>query len=183
MITDEADFSPSIKRNITNLVEQGADIVVCTCNTAHIYFDRWGKDHGAMVLNIIDVTVDELQKLSGVRVGVFAGLALRNSGVYERAITVAGLGVVDLEDDESQTIWSAILSVKKHGKIGSSILEKIDRIFHRLKSCGTDCLVLGCTELTPLIPLASRYFKNVVDSNLSLAKAAISASQNFQNAE
>jgi aspartate racemase len=38
----EEDFSPYIKKNIVNLKEQGEEIVVVACNTAHIYFDKWG---------------------------------------------------------------------------------------------------------------------------------------------
>ena len=132
------------------------------------------------MISIIDATVGELKKLSAIRAGVLAGRALRNSGVYERAISFAGIDTLDLEDDKVSTIQNAILCVKTHGEIADTILEKIEQIFKRLKSNNTDCLVLGCTELTPLMPIASRYFSSVVDSNLSLAQAAMSASKNFR---
>lgn len=189
----EEDFSPYIQQSIENLKAQGAEVIVVTCNTAHIHFDKWCHVDGVDVLHIVDECSAALKNIPG-QTGrcspetayrkpqtavIFSGYSLWKTGLYQKKLLSNGLNVLDLSDQEANLINLLIMDIKQNGCLIDLHLKRdLDDLLRKLKDNGVDSLVLGCTELTRIREAAQGYIGNVIDSNLALAQAAIRHSKN-----
>lgn len=177
----EEDFSPYIKENINNLVEQGAKVIAIICNTAHIYFDRWGDSKiydkkNVKILNIVEECINEINNLNTRKVSFLSGFSLYRLGLYQDKIKDTGVELYELNEEEARLIYKTILDIKNNSLLDEQ-LSKIEELFVKLKFNNVDTLLLGCTELSSIYELAKKYFKNVIDSNISLAKTVIKNSK------
>lgn len=169
----EEDFSPYIQDGIRRLEELGAAVVVVTCNTAHIYYDRWGHGVGVHVPHIGQECVRAVKVAGGMRPAIFCGWSLRASGFYEALFAGVGVDVVNLMDDEARVVAGVIEDVKQIGSLREASITKVERVLENLKARGADSLVLACTELSSLDMQAGKFFPVIVDSNVVLARAAL----------
>lgn len=169
----EEDFSPYIHDSIRKLKKMGAEVVVVTCNTAHIYYDRWSYGVGVHVPHIGQECVSAVKVTGSIRPAIFCGWSLRAAGFYECLFADSGLDVVCLMNDEARIVVDAIEDVKQVGSLRRANIEKIDNVLENLKARGADSLVLACTELSSLEAQAATFFPVIVDSNVVLAQAAL----------
>lgn len=177
----EEDFTPYINKNLESLKEQGAEILVVACNTAHIYFDKWSNVTGVDVLSITDVCASSLKnighQLSDFKqhtAVVFSGYSLWKTNLYQDSIRGYGINIFELSEEEARLINSLINCIKINGVLNDSILlGNLTNLLLRLKENHVDTIVLGCTELTKIEQIANKYIKNIIDSNMTLAQAII----------
>ncbi len=178
----EEDFSEYIKENINSLKKQGAEVIAIICNTAHIYFDKWGgKDDKksstkVKVLNIIEESINEVKNSNAKKISFLSGLSLYNLGLYQEKIKDIGLQLYELNEQEANLIYKTILAIKNNALVDEDI-SKVEELFIKLKLNNVDTLLLGCTELSFIYELAKKHFKNVIDSNVALAKSVIKNSK------
>lgn len=169
----ETDPSPAIAATIDELARQGATVAVVVCNTAHILFDRWGKAPPIPVLHIVDETVRAAVARGARRAAALVSSSLASAGLYARAIIAAGGESVPLTGDQQTTVAALIERVKT----GASDLHRdaaATRLLDELIASGADTIIAGCTELSVLAPAVADRGVTFVDSNVALARAALS---------
>lgn len=178
----EEDFSPYIHDSILKLKKMGAAVVVVTCNTAHIHYERWAENTGVQVPHIGIECVHQIKKESGIKTVVLGGWSLWKSGLYKKLLQDVGIGHVNLIDDDARLVSKVIEEIKKLGSVNNASLAELEIMFDKLRKQGADSIILGCTELSLLNSLAENFFPIVVDSNISLARAALKISMSTSNA-
>jgi len=128
------------------------------------------------ILHIVDECVGKIKRINAKKVAFLSTYALWKIGMYQEKINLAGLDLCELNKKEATLIYEIILDIKKSNKIKKERQTDVEHLFESLKLRSVDTLLLGCTELTSLHNLAKKYFQNVVDSNIVLARAIINKS-------
>lgn len=169
----EADFSPCLSQSITYLAEHGADVAVVPCNTAHIHYDRWARDHPIPVLHIGRECVFEIKRKTASNVAIMGGKSLRELRFYEELLSDEAIETTSLSNTEAAIVAHFIETSKKYGGSDNASLEGVTDIFKRLADVGVNGLILGCTDLLAMWPLAQRFIPHVVESNNALAQATL----------
>ncbi|MCR4509702.1 aspartate/glutamate racemase family protein [Pseudomonas sp. GLN_6] len=168
----ERDPSPFIAETIVELAHQGASLVVVPCNTAHILYPAWAADAPVAVPSIVQASVVAVAGASG-QVAVFASRSVYQHGLYERALSAAGLSMAVLSTQQIALVDALIAAVKVAGHVPLELLPQVESLLAGLAERGVGALILGCTELAELAPLGRRHLSCVVDSNAALARAAL----------
>lgn len=171
----ERDPSPFIAQTIAELAAQGATAVVVPCNTAHILYPRWSAGAPVPVPSIVEATTAALLAGQARRAAVLASATLYRNGLYQQGLEAAGIAPCALEQAEVQLVADTITAVKTHGGIDQALQAQLEQLFARLADQGADGVILGCTELAALAPLAARHLAVVAESNAALASAALRA--------
>ena len=169
----EPNPAPAIGQTISELLANGADIVAVICNTAHILYPQWAAQHSGKVLNIVDETVRQINDGSTNRVAVFASRSLTNVALYDQALNNVGISTYVLDEGQKTAVYETIENVKQHGSIGAAPSGRISRVLEELRSAGVEGVVLGCTELSSIAPLAEELGLRAYDSNRCLAVNAL----------
>ena len=152
------------------LEKMGADFLVIPCNTAHYYIDHVKEAVNIDVLNIIEETVNVLEKDGVRKVALLATSALINTKLYIKELTAAGIEVVLPQENYQQVLMEAIFAVKSgdFSKAESSIKEVVSHVI----SLGAESMILGCTELPLIIDEKQSPVKCYDPTNI-LAKAIV----------
>ncbi|MCL2071129.1 MAG: amino acid racemase [Oscillospiraceae bacterium] len=164
-ITGESDDSPlpSILEVAAVLNSVGADYIAIPCITAHYFIDEIRKTSKVPIISMVEETVKHLRIKSVKSVGILATDGTIASGLFQSALKNAGIAPVL---PESQTEVMNIINAVKAGKaVDCAALLRI------AQSCGTDTVLLGCTELS--LPGKSIVDSNITDCMEILARRAI----------
>jgi aspartate racemase len=172
----ETDPSPDISATISELERGGASVIVVACNTAHLMFEAWSAGHSAAILNIVDETSRLLSlNESHQKVVALTSRALQEDGLYSRMIIDSECEPLSLDNSQTKKVSDAIESVKLKGAMSEDVAKSMYGLALELAEAGADTVILGCTELSGAASQMLRGGLLVVDSNLSLARAAHAA--------
>lgn len=83
------------------------------------------------------------------------------------------VGGKSLPTDDQSLVSDLLAEVKVHSTVGDTNLERLDLLCSKLRSTGVDTILLGCTELTSLMPRFAKHGLKVFDSNQALAGSAL----------
>lgn len=157
------------------LLEQaGAQVLVMPCHTAHCFYDEVQAAVHVPVLNMIELTVQELKRRGVARAGLLATDGAVQSGIYQRHFAGSGIELL-LPDPEGQAaLMDMIYSGVKAGRSDYDT-QAVRTALDRLIDAGAQTLILGCTELPPAFEMYGLDYPNL-DPTLTLALAAITAS-------
>lgn len=157
------------------LLEQaGAQVLVMPCHTAHCFYGEVQAAVHVPVLNMIDLTVQELKRRGVARAGLLATDGAVQSGIYQRHFEGSGIELL-LPDPEGQAaLMDMIYSGVKAGRSDYDT-QAVRTVLDRLIDAGAQTLILGCTELPPAFEMYGLDYPNL-DPTLTLALAAITAS-------
>ena len=157
------------------LLEQaGAQVLVMPCHTAHCFYDEVQAAVHVPVLNMIELTVQELKRRGVARAGLLATDGAVQSGIYQRHFEGSGIELL-LPDPEGQAaLMDMIYSGVKAGRSDYDT-QAVRTALNRLMERGAQTLILGCTELPPAFEMYGLDYPNL-DPTLTLALAAITAS-------
>ena len=157
------------------LLEQaGAQVLVMPCHTAHCFYGEVQAAVHVPVLNMIQLTVQELNRRGVARAGLLATDGAVQSGIYQRHFEGSGIELL-LPDPEGQAaLMDMIYSGVKAGRSDYDT-QAVRTALDRLMDAGAQTLILGCTELPPAFEMYGLDYPNL-DPTLTLALAAITAS-------
>lgn len=156
------------------LERAGAQVLVMPCHTAHCFYDEVQAAVHVPVLNMIDLTVQELKRRGVARAGLLATDGAVQSGIYQRHFEGSGIELL-LPDPEGQAaLMNMIYSGVKAGRSDYDT-QAVRTALDRLMDAGAQTLILGCTELPPAFEMYGLDYPNL-DPTLTLALAAITAS-------
>ncbi len=143
---DSAKIIELLQKDIEKLAAIGADFVVLTCNTSHLFIDQLGENASIPIVSMIDTTVEFLQKNKISKVGLMATDGTVQRKIYTSKLENAGIKVVLPSEEMQQNVMRIIYDQVKKGK---SVDEKMfDSIANELKMQCVEALILGCTELS-----------------------------------
>lgn len=169
----EADPSPAIRETIEELARAGAGVVVVPCNTAHLLYDRWAASAPVPIPHIVRTTVARACRIGARAVAVLESKALRAHGAYRKEVDAAGLRWIELDDADASMITRLIQQIKVCGAPSFENMSEFLTLSGRLAAKGADTVILGCTELSAFHTDAGAHGICVVDSNLELARTAL----------
>lgn len=170
----ETDPSPYIRATICELAASGATIAVVPCNTAHILFKRWAENSAIPVINIVRSAI-ELIPRQNVLVAALCSRYLSQSGLYRDHLRDMGHTPFELNETQQNTITYCIEQLKQCPQPSGAVLTKMSDVVQSLLMDGVENFILACTELSILNTHAMFSGITVIDSNLTLACAAIKA--------
>lgn len=171
----EADPSPDIRETIEELARAGAGVVVVPCNTAHLLYDRWARDVSVAVPHIVRATAARARAVGAKVVAGLQSANLRAHGAYRIEVETAGLGWIECDDVTASTVAGLIERIKVRGEPGPEERSEFSTLSAELAARGADTILLGCTELSAFAPDARARGLGVIDSNVELARAALTA--------
>ncbi len=151
--------------------DHGADIIAIPCNTVHAFYESLQGTTPALILNILDLTVQEVSKNHRGKVGIVCSSSTRDMELYATALKKIGIEPVVTTDEEQEILNELILKVMS-GKNGAAEVARLRKVVEQLKERGAEAIILGCTEL-PLIAYHQEFSLPMVDSLEVLAKAAV----------
>ena len=164
---------PELIKTGLNLEKAGADFIVIPCNTAHYYLDELADNLHIPVLSMIKLTADKMVREHpeiGI-VGLIATEGTVESGIYSRALSSLGIGVMTPSDDEQRDATNAIYGHIKPGDLenGRKIIHSVGR---SLVEKGAEAVICGCTEVSLVLKVGDLPIP-VIDPLQILADAAV----------
>jgi aspartate racemase len=162
------------------LEKAGADFLVMVCNSAHVFLDPLRDATRLPFVSIIDVTIGEIkQKYPDARhAGVLATDGLLAAGIYQKALTEAGLVPVLPGDEELARLMTLIARIKSGDK-SREVVQEMGALAELLASAGADVIIAGCTEI-PLVLDAAKNTVPVVASTDVLARKTIALARGLE---
>jgi aspartate racemase len=159
-----------VEEEVRRLASAGADFLVLTCNTMHLYLDRFRRASSVRILSMVDAVVEAILRDGRRKVGILGSATSIQSGLYAKPLIDVGVRCLDPSSAERDLLSALIMN-----NIAGNVLRQEERavyaIIDRLRERGAEAIILGCTEL-PLVLEGGRCSLPVYDSLRLLAEAA-----------
>lgn len=160
---------PVLASMAKQLQDAGADFIVMPCNTAHAFQSDIEAVLDVPFVSIIEETAAACSDFEAV--GLLATRGCLASGIYDAALSVAGVRAVLPDDVETQTFMELTASIKG-GDSGSEIGAGMLRLANALIARGAEAVIAGCTEI-PLVLEQSMLEVPLISSTDILADATV----------
>jgi len=171
-ISDEKEVKPALillKDRVNQLDNLNVDLIVMTCNTAHILHPQLSKNSRALFPSLIDLVEKEVGKSNLNRIGLLATPTTIKANLYSNKI----LPSKKLQKILEKLIKKAIISPVSLHEDEQLILE----VQKFINKSSLDGLILGCTELSLIFPDPKIFKVPVFNSLIVLTNSVI----NFLN--
>lgn len=171
--------------NANRLAAAGAQGVVITCNTAHLWFDEIQKSIKLPMIHIVDAAIEKAIEKVGENpvLGLLATDATLASGLYINREVKNLLGkriqvrwLLPTATEMNEFVMPGILAVKA-GKISEGE-QLLARAGNCLKQRGANALVLGCTEI-PIVLTGESLGLPLIDATDALAEKSVAWSMSY----
>lgn len=154
------------------LVEMGADFLLLPCNTSFYYYEEFSKRISKPVVNMIDLTIDEIKNISPKKVCILATEGTTRSEIYTKKLSENSINYYEIDDRPIKMLSDLIYKVVKAKKFDYDISEFTNELDRIVKEEEVDLFVLACTEL-PILFEKYELEYNTIDPTLLLAKEGI----------
>lgn len=159
---EQNHFRHHLLEGADRLVKAGCDRIVIPCNTVHLFHAEIMKSVSIPVSNIISLTASEVLHRGWVRAVLLATSQTVRSKLFQSAFAGTACVLCLPSQHHQQRLDDLIkgLLKKENGANVTALLSEITA------AAGTDCLILGCTDLQ----LAITPSDSVVDSLQTLVE-------------
>lgn len=141
-----------IYESLVALKNAGAEVAAITANTEHIAWNYIKDRLPLPTISIVDATIAEMLRKGYQRVVTFATEWTLQSGLYEKAISEAGMTAVVPNEEDQRLLGNLIYPNLENGIV---ILEDKVRMLSLaekyIQENNADALLLGCTEIPLMI--------------------------------
>ena len=169
ILGDGTDPGPVLATMAQQLQQVGADFLVMPCNTAHAFQSAIEVALGVPFVSIIDETVAACDSYEAV--GLLATHGCLASGIYEKALSAAGVAAVVPDDVETQAFMKLLAQIKQ-GNRGPEVGAGMVALAEALIARGARAVIAGCTEI-PLVLDSSMLEVPLISSTDILAEATV----------
>ena len=169
ILGEGADPGPVLAEMARQLQQAGADFVVMPCNTAHAFQSAIEAALDVPFVSIIDETVAACSGYEAV--GLLATRGCLASGIYDQALSAAGITLV-LPDEVEILEFMRLLTGIKKGNVGEDIGAGMRELAEALAKRGAQAVIAGCTEI-PLVLDQSMLTQPLIASTDILAEATV----------
>ncbi len=175
-IIGKSDNNPldMIIEDAKRLEKAGCDFIVLTCNTAHYFYKEISESVKVEVLNMLEITVDDVVKRGLKKIAILATSGNIQTSQYQKMCDKKGIDYYVPDSDLQEKVMKIIYDNIKSGN--NDYKEDFDYIINAVKSKDCDGVILGCTELSVIKENENLFDKFYVDSSEELAKATIKLS-------
>ncbi len=165
------DPVPEMKKAVTKLIFDGAEVLAMPCNTAHFYYERlvdFAKDlkEDIRFVHMIEETAEHCKRQDHKKVMLLATQGTYASDIYKAPFEERHIELFYPSKEEREAVMAAIYAYKCGQPVETEIFNTIAT---SAKKQGISAMILGCTEL-PLIAGESETFISLVDPTAILAK-------------
>lgn len=126
---------------------QLADFLVVTANAPHLFAEQIEAAAGKPLLDMIRLALDEVGRRGWTRVGV---LGMGEPLVYTVPLEQAGVTTEILPPEQRAELDRSIIALYE-GRNGDADCETARTAIGTLQERGVDVVILGCTDLVPLL--------------------------------
>jgi len=156
-----------------NLERSGADFIVICANTMHKNFEEVERNVNIPVLNIIDVTAEEIMRKGIKKVGLLGTRFTMEEDFFKKRLNEKYDIEVTIPDKKDRDIVNDVIYKElSRGYITPSSKRKYLKIIGSLIDRKAEGIILGCTEI-PLLIKQENVKIPVFDTTLIHAKAAV----------
>ena len=141
------DPSPILQRMALDLENLHCDFLAMPCNTAHYYHSTIAKTVRIPLLNMVELSVQQLSQGDLKKIGILASPAVKAVGVFDKSFEKSGLKFQYSINDSN--MLNMIKNIKR-GKVGPSVIDTFSFESSQLLNAGCDALLIACTELSLL---------------------------------
>lgn len=135
-------------KSAVRLENAGADFLVMTCNTAHLFYEKISSSVNIPFINMIDEVAAVISKEKINCVGLLATTGTISSGLYEDYLKEYGIQLIIPSDNDQTLVMDFIYKIKgMHSSTESPDISNILSIIEHMKQHGAQAIILGCTEL------------------------------------
>lgn len=168
------DPSPTLVAMARRLENAGCAALAMPCNTAHHYAGAITQAVKIPLLNMIDLAASRAaeQVGKGGTVGVLASPAVRQTGLFERALEAHGISVIWPERDAAMLM--AIRQIKADGPVPEAC-DALTSASSELLAAGAQMQFIACSEFS-LIAGSVAEGAQAIDTVDLLAQAIVEAS-------
>ncbi len=176
------DCVPHLLRYGQLLQKAGADFLIVTCNTAHVFYDRVQPQLDIPWVHLIESTIDTIVKQypTVTQVGVLATSGTLSNSLYNSYLLQTGLIPVfppldsEIQNEVMQAIYSPEWGIKTTGsRVSEQVFQVLERAVFYLADRGAELVVAGCTELSIALSRMKNLPLKVVDPLSVAAKVSI----------
>lgn len=173
----DEDPGPAMAAMARRLEDAGADFLVIPCNTAYAFQESILDAVNIPLISIIDESIEAVgEKAPGAKaVGLLATNGCLQAGVYQRALSEAGLTAVLSADDELEQFMTLVNGIKA-GHKGSDVSATMRKLAEALVDRGAAAIIAGCTEI-PLVLDSSMLEVPLISSTDVLAQKTVQFAQ------
>ena len=129
----------------------GADFIVLCSNTAHRVAPEIRESVRIPLLHIAEVTARRLKEAGITTAGLLGTRYTMTQPFYRDVLARAGIQVLVPGAEETETVDKIIFDELCSGLVLPASKQAVLRSIGHLRSCGAQCVVLGCTELGLLV--------------------------------
>ena len=167
------DPVPEMTSALRHLEACGADCIIMPCNTAHYFLPVLQEKTDVPFLDMLKITAARCAgRFPGKTAGILATDGTVETGLYDRALTEAGVAFLHPEKALQQTVMHLIYDVVKASRPIEPEREVWRALLEAFRGQGADYFILGCTEL-PVLAATLDAEGPFVDPTEELARAAI----------
>ena len=164
---------PQLVKSAVSLWAMGAQILVMPCNTAHYFYNQVQNSVDIPVLNMIELTCQELKNKNTKKVALLATEGTVNSEIYQKFFEKNNIDFILPDPCGQKAITDLIYKGVKSGNKDFDVTQvknELDNIMEK----GAEVLILGCTELPVAVDMYNLDYP-VCDPTLVLARGAVVA--------
>lgn len=164
---------PEMVKTAKNLEKAGANFIIMPCITAHYYYEELRKSVKIPVLNMIELTAQNINKnfSKARKAGLLGTTGTVKSKLFDKSLGKFGVEMIYPSKAFQRKVMEAIYDYIKAGKILEGKKIVVD-VANHLIELGAEVIICGCTE-TSLVLKNGDVTKPVVDPVQILAQTAV----------
>lgn len=133
------------------LVQSGADFIALCANTIHFTYDRLTEKIQAPFVHIADATGNAILNIGLKKVALLGTMETMEMDFYQNRLSKMGIKTITPDKTDREYIHSAIMNELLKDQFLSETKAEFINIMKRLRICGAEGIILGCTEIPLLI--------------------------------
>lgn len=150
--SDWAGLAGFVINNVKKVEAAGADCLLLSANTMHMFADEVQKAVSIPLLHITDATAEKIQEKGFTKVGLLGTKPTMEMGFYKDRLKVKhGIETIIPDEEERNIVHHIIFTDLFAGVLNSESRKKILVIMNSLIDKGAQGIILGCTEIPLLI--------------------------------
>lgn len=160
------------KKEVHLLEKAGAELLVMSCNTMHLYLPNIHSGDSSHFLSIVDAVLKRVQKRKHRIVGLLGTKTTLHSKMYTGPLESNGIEVL-LPNKKDESLIVRIIYAVIAGTFSAKDKESLNKVIEKFQQKGATAVILGCTEL-PLVLLDQKVpGVEIIDSLKILAEEAM----------
>ncbi|MBW2202448.1 MAG: aspartate/glutamate racemase family protein [Deltaproteobacteria bacterium] len=133
------------------LEKGGADFILICCNAIHKIAEQIQNSIEIPLIHIADAAAEAVKRARLSSIGLLGAKAVMEEEFFKNNLVSADLKVLIPAENDREFINDVIFNQLAYGKIVEESRERTLEIIKRLKTAGSQGVILGCTELPLLI--------------------------------